>query len=328
MPLSQQLRKQHQLFDNITDVLCWLSVIGIWPRYVESQTLKWNRKSLSLGLNPRRSPLKLLHISDLHLNQRLSKNYLNQVQKKITSCGADIIVFTGDFLCFGDCDDWDRLHFLLEQWKAPLGVYWVPGNHDYSHYITMEKGAAVCCQEPHPFLYRAIQKVFQTPPKEIKALSNHPPLEINQRLRTLLSSLDIELLDNKKKTILFQDTSFSLIGIEDLWARGAIPIGDEAKKLLASCGEKELKILLAHNPQSWNELSSTVSHLLVLSGHTHGGNVALPWLQQRLRNTSTGIPLSGWLEENNRSLLVSKGLGSPYPFRLFASPEAHLLEIS
>lgn len=328
MALSQQLRKQHRRFDLITDLLCLLSVIGIWPRYIESQNVRLIKKTVSLGLQRTTRPMRLLHLTDLHLNQRLSKSYLKQIEKLIADSQADLIVFTGDFLCFGDCDDWDRLQHTLSRWKAPLGVFCVPGNHDYCKYITIEKGTPICCQEPRPFLYRAIKKLLHTPPEEIPTICEHPPLQINERLREILTSLNIEILDNATKSIDFQGSCFDLLGVEDLWARGGAFIQEKAQRLLQNSSSHKPKILLAHNPQSWKLLPVPTSNLLMLSGHTHGGNVSLPWLNQRLRNTSVDIPQSGWLEEKSSSLLVSRGLGSPYPFRLFASPELHLLEIT
>lgn len=328
MTLSTQLRKKHKIYDTATDLLCLLSLIGIWPRFVESQNFSISYKKLDMGVFPKNKPaLRVLHLTDLHLNARVSDRYLRKLQAQVHKCNADLIVFTGDFLCYGDCDNWQRLHETLLQWKAPLGVFCVPGNHDYSEYVTLENGQTKAIIEPQPFLYRSIQKLFQIPPDVITTPS-HLPITFNSQLRQQLSLLGFRLLENEAQEINFYNQSFSILGFEDLWARGQETLKSHAPTLYAGIPKDSLKIVLIHNPQLWPEIKDLARMQIALSGHTHGGNVALPWIKKRLRNTDTSIPIEGWFQEESNYLLVSKGMASPYPFRLFASPQIHLLEIS
>ena len=69
---------------------------------------------------------------------------------------------------------------------------------------------------------------------------------------------------------------------------------------------------------------------LILAGHTHGGQVCLPWVGALVTNCdlprSQAKGLSGWRES---ALHVSAGLGtSPYtPIRLACRPEATVLTV-
>jgi predicted MPP superfamily phosphohydrolase len=69
---------------------------------------------------------------------------------------------------------------------------------------------------------------------------------------------------------------------------------------------------------------------LTLSGHTHGGQVAIPlarrrWIPSRFGDRYAG----GTVSENGRRLFISRGVGnSRLPLRVGAPPEVVLLELS
>jgi predicted MPP superfamily phosphohydrolase len=69
---------------------------------------------------------------------------------------------------------------------------------------------------------------------------------------------------------------------------------------------------------------------LVLGGHTHAGQVRLPWLGALVTNCSLPAALAGGLHGVGAAWLhVSPGLGSSryFPFRFLARPEATLLRL-
>jgi predicted MPP superfamily phosphohydrolase len=85
----------------------------------------------------------------------------------------------------------------------------------------------------------------------------------------------------------------------------------------------DLRILLAHFPDSIDRLPSGAFDL-VLSGHTHGGQICLPYPGGKVRFGGFRPPYSeGVFELPGTTLVVSRGLGTTFvPFRFFARPEA------
>jgi predicted MPP superfamily phosphohydrolase len=74
--------------------------------------------------------LRVLHLSDLHVTENLSKSYVERVEREMRDLDPDLIVMTGDYV-----SRVDRLPFLAA-WLQMLpatryGAYAVLGNHDY-----------------------------------------------------------------------------------------------------------------------------------------------------------------------------------------------------
>ena len=105
-------------------------------------------------------------------------------------------------------------------------------------------------------------------------------------------------------------------------------------------------VLLAHNPDIW--LGPSVAERvvpvapgpvapgplarradLILSGHTHGGQINLPvigaWYRQGTR-VGRHKP-AGWFVDGSSRMFVSRGLGESFPFRFGAPPEAALIRL-
>ena len=86
--------------------LCWnawccLSIVGIWPRFIEPTLLKKSYVKLKIPKLPLDlQGLKIAQFSDLHLHSKVSDSFLRKIKQKIDSFQPDIIFFTGDFLCF------------------------------------------------------------------------------------------------------------------------------------------------------------------------------------------------------------------------------------
>jgi predicted MPP superfamily phosphohydrolase len=86
-------------------------------------------------------------------------------------------------------------------------------------------------------------------------------------------------------------------------------------------------IILSHNPDSYDVLEHYPGDVL-LFGHTHGGQVNLPYLWKRVTPLKNKVFKSGLFHIDNRYLYVNRGLGATFPFRWFAPPEIALLELT
>jgi predicted MPP superfamily phosphohydrolase len=81
------------------------------------------------------SGLKIVQLSDLHFGTFISKDYLNNILKKVESLEPDLIFVTGDFVNFR-YEELDYGETFLNELKATYGVFACLGNHD--HYMKIE----------------------------------------------------------------------------------------------------------------------------------------------------------------------------------------------
>lgn len=135
-------------------------------------------------------------------------------------------------------------------------------------------------------------------------------------LEALLVEEGIVLLNNE--AINFPSPngeSWSLIGIEDYSLEY-----DDLEKALEYAEETNFKLLVSHNPKIMEKLEAENQISLVLSGHTHGGQIRLFGFGP--------YELGGTKVIGNTTLFVSNGYGTTnIPLRLGAKPETHIIRI-
>lgn len=119
-----------------------------------------------------------------------------------------------------------------------------------------------------------------------------------------------------------------IAGIDD-WKRGA----PDVAKAFAAAAEADragARILVSHNPDVIPDLGSYLNRPpdLVLSGHTHGGQICLPLIGPVVTSSDYGRRFAqGWVEEATQAF-ISRGLGvSLLPMRMLCPPELALLEL-
>lgn len=138
-------------------------------------------------------------------------------------------------------------------------------------------------------------------------------------IRKDLKSIGIATLRNDSVLLTHGRGSFVLGGIDD-----RIMGAPDWQKTLSRYGAPHL--LLAHNPDFFYEAESH-RILLTLSGHTHGGQIRLPYRAPILRQSRYCLD-EGSFAFRSSLLVVSRGLGSVgLPWRWGADPEAVLIEI-
>ncbi|MDD5469994.1 MAG: hypothetical protein PHO92_04330, partial [Candidatus Peribacteraceae bacterium] len=142
-----------------------------------------------------------------------------------------------------------------------------------------------------------------------------------------LEGMEITVLRNAHRTVRTGDTSIALAGIEDLWTGE-----QDLSAALEGIPEGTPVVLLSHNPDIiLNPQIEAVD--LVVSGHTHGGQMRLPLLGSLARMpTELGQDFDHGLfpfpasATDEGSLFITRGVGVSGPrARLFAWPEVALL---
>jgi uncharacterized protein len=104
-----------------------------------------------------------------------------------------------------------------------------------------------------------------------------------------------------------------IVGMGDRWAKK-----DEVPTL---ADDRTPLVALSHNPDSVDRLRDTPIRVL-LAGHTHGGQINLPWLTERVLKgiTPQGFK-KGLYQRGEQQVFVTSGLGMVgMPLRLFQPP--------
>jgi predicted MPP superfamily phosphohydrolase len=95
----------------------------------EATSLVVDRKRLAVPRLPAElEGLTIAHISDLHMTGRIGAGYFSYLADQINSLRPDVIAITGDIVEKEVC--WPWLDQSLGKLCAPLGVYFILGNHD------------------------------------------------------------------------------------------------------------------------------------------------------------------------------------------------------
>lgn len=103
-------------------------VLGNLP-FNEVLSLSVDRKRLVLPKLPAElEGLTIAHVTDLHMTGQLDRDFYAYVVRQVNDLRPDVIAITGDIVELEDC--WPWLAVTLANLCAPLGVYFVLGNHD------------------------------------------------------------------------------------------------------------------------------------------------------------------------------------------------------
>jgi predicted MPP superfamily phosphohydrolase len=169
---------------------------------------------------------------------------------------------------------------------------------------------------------RAPQGVFAV-------LGNHDHWTDGPAMASAFAKQGIRVLDNENLRIERGSSNVRLVGVDDL------TVGrDDLPKALMDTQVDETRILLSHNPRIIRE-AARAGIDLVLSGHTHGGQInwrlltgredrkVRRWLQRPSRRLMRGHAQLGGTQ-----LYVNRGLGTVVvPLRYGCPPEITLLEL-
>lgn len=151
---------------------------------------------------------------------------------------------------------------------------------------------------------------------KIAVLGNHDWRLGGPRVRRALEVAGFRVLDNDVLRVEKGGSPLWFAGVADLGTRHA-----DLKGTLARIPSAETAIVLSHSPDVFPDVPARVA--LTLAGHTHGGQVRLPWLGAPVVPSKYGGRYAaGLIEEQGRRLFVTSGIGtSIVPVRFGVPPE-------
>ena len=264
-----------------------LAGLGGYATLVEPRAVRFTRHAVRPRTSPQQREVTFVQISDLHL-QRVGRTH-RRIAARVNALRPDFVLFTGDSV-----DRRDRLGelaSLLARFDPRTPKYAIPGNWEHWAGVDLDELAS---------LYRAAS---------CRLLVNESAVHETGGRSILLTGVD-DLVG----------------GRPDLAAALAGTVAADAHLLLAHCpGHRDL-LTRAPPPPKRVEMPSpppaTVQGAtLMLSGHTHGGQVKLLGWAPMLPQGSGGY-VSGWYRGGGVPLYVSCGIGtSVAPVRIGAPPE-------
>jgi len=138
------------------------------------------------------------------------------------------------------------------------------------------------------------------------------------------AKLGIQFLRSEKRMMEFRGQKLSFAGVDYQRRGDPYLIGNER---LIEPGVTN--ILLSHNPDVF-PVAAAQGYALTLSGHTHGGQITVEYLEQFV-NPARFVTryVSGLYEEGGKRVYVSRGLGTVgVPTRIGAPPELSVIRLA
>jgi predicted MPP superfamily phosphohydrolase len=147
-------------------------------------------------------------------------------------------------------------------------------------------------------------------------LGNH---DDDHDMPAALTARGVQMLKDARTTIRIKDEPLDIVGIR-YWTRKAADIASVTR------GATGTVMLLAHDPRRLTE-AALLQIPLVLSGHTHGGQVVLPVVGAVAAQKFPVV--AGMGRREGTTIFVSRGVGTVYvPVRVNCPPEVALLTLS
>ena len=153
------------------------------------------------------------------------------------------------------------------------------------------------------------------------SMGNHDYFGEGEPLISLLVNRGVRVLRNAGRVVEHAGARLWVAAIDDTWTRR-----DDIDLALRDRPDGVPAMLLAHDPARFDAAAEAGAEL-VLSGHTHGGQIAFPFLAKQVSLSSLAHPYNmGFYRRNKSVLYVHPGLGTTGPpIRLGAAPEVTLL---
>jgi predicted MPP superfamily phosphohydrolase len=155
------------------------------------------------------------------------------------------------------------------------------------------------------------------------SMGNHDYFGDGEPLVTLLREAGAVVLRNEGRSVTRNGATLFVAGVDDTWTRRA-----DLLRTLADREPDVCTLLLAHDPELF-PLAAQHGVSLVLSGHTHGGQIALPFFPKLLGLGKLAHRFHlGLYRDGDSSLYVHPGLGTTGPpIRVGVAPEIAILTL-
>lgn len=236
--------------------------------------------------------LKIVQFSDLHYGKTTYEKDLIKLVNEINKNKPDIVVFTGDLIDKSIKAEDEVVKIVTRELKridANIGKYMITGEQDTNN----------------------SQYLMMMENSNFIDLNNKYDLIYNKDYEhIMIAGLSNSTNDPKATVDRFKETSDYLKGLKETDAK---PI---------------YKILIMHEPDEINTIEYGLFNL-VLAGHSHGGQIRLPFIGAINKFNNAKEYSDSYYELNETKLYVSSGIGTTnYSLRLFNKPSINFFRIT
>jgi uncharacterized protein len=156
----------------------------------------------------------------------------------------------------------------------------------------------------------------------LAVLGNHDHWSDPKILVDILEEVGVTVLHNEVKSIGRPSSQLNIAGVGDVWSKD-----DDLTKVLRALPDQGASIMLAHEPDYADETSPTKRFDLQLSGHSHGGQVHIPFMKRVLPPLGKLYP-AGQYQVGDMIQYTSRGIGvAGLRVRLNCRPEVTILRL-
>lgn len=239
--------------------------------------------------------LTLALLTDFHASVIVGKEHIREAARLAMSQKPDIITLTGDFISgstkflSGDIGKFNE-SYLIDLLDALRGL--------------------------------------QAPLGIFGVLGNHDFWSgagaVTAIMEALSGALGVVWLRNTAVRLTRGGESLDILGVDDFWEASC-----SLDKAYRAMDNRAPKILLSHNPDINADIRPRMRVDLVLSGHTHGGQVVIPGIGMPFLPSSFGQKYrEGLVHDEGRQTYVSRGIGHLLaPVRLNCPPEVAIIRM-
>ncbi|OXS25022.1 MAG: hypothetical protein BI182_16260 [Acetobacterium sp. MES1] len=159
---------------------------------------------------------------------------------------------------------------------------------------------------------------------KVAVIGNHEYALLDQyNYSDLMNAAGFEVLINDWLDI--SELNLRVLGLDDVYR------GNPDLNLTDAARDGAYNILLTHEPDIVDDMNSDAVQL-VLAGHTHGGQISLPYLTEKILPANGKKYVKGLYaigSQGQTNLFVTKGTGmTKLPFRFLNVPEIVSIEVS
>jgi uncharacterized protein len=268
-----------------------VGVTGLYSVAWEPRRIKIERHSLALAdLPPELTDLRIVQLSDLHHGPWFSIEQIQHTVNLTNSLHPDIILLTGDYVSHSALYIKPSIE-VLNGLQPRIGAFAVLGNHDWWEGVGKMRDAFAR--------------------SHIRLIDN-----------------DRRILNAERRLVTEASSGLCIAGVGDLWEDEILPLA-----ALRSIPDTMPRLMLAHNPDTSEKGIIATGQLridLMLSGHTHGGQVNLPLVGTPLVPSEYGSKYTrGFVDGPGCRVYCNRGVGlTGLPVRFRVPPEITLFELS
>jgi predicted MPP superfamily phosphohydrolase len=268
---------------------------AVYPSLIEPRRVQISQICMPVRGLPRAfDGLTVAQLSDLHRSPAVSSRYLARCIDLANSLEPDLIVFTGDYVT--------HTHRF-----GRVGEFVNGDRNDVAEFAHDCAGSMSRAQ--------ARLGVFAS-------LGNHDHWYDAELVTRAIENAGIPVLRNAHTVVRINGGTLPIVGLGDMWTEGV-----NFERAFAGV-DAPFALILMHNPDTFEHWPRAGSHL-ILSGHTHGGQVNIPLLGPPLVPSIYGQKYAhGLFQRGDSQMYVNRGVGLIYPpVRFNCPPEISLFHL-